>query len=129
MELTVSQVIFILSGLLGGGVGVSIVFQGIKKFARWRGVTSDAVIHTMVVAVSFVAAATQYVLMLKTKLPPEVLGISFTSMYGVSQVVFKYSKYVRGFLDKVNAYNSSKKLSAAQPVADVPESTPPPFPI
>lgn len=98
---------YVLS-LIGIGGGVVIVSQLIKKLF---GLNSSHVIHLMVVAVSIVAAAAQYVLQLKN-VPVEVLGISSASIYGLSQGVYKEAKYVSDFLGKVNAYNSSQNTSA-----------------
>jgi hypothetical protein len=94
------ELIILIAAIVTGAVGVNLVAQILKKLFKLK---VDAVIHTMVVAVSFVAAAAQYVLTFKSQFPPEILGVSSAAIYGLSQVTFKYAKYVSGFIAKVSS--------------------------
>jgi hypothetical protein len=109
---------FILS-LLGGGVLVVLLAQGIK---RVFGMNSEHAIHIMVALVSGAAALAQYILNFRG-LPVEVLGVSSTSIYGISQFVYKESKYVSDLLSRVQAANKSNS-SAAPAVATPAVSAP-----
>jgi hypothetical protein len=109
---------FILS-LLGGGVLVVLLAQGIK---RVFGMNSEHAIHIMVLLVSGAAAIAQYILNFRG-LPVEVLGVSSASIYGISQAVYKESKYAIDLLNRVQAANKSNS-SAAPAVATPAVSSP-----
>ena len=99
--------------LLGGGVAVTLIAQAIKRIF---GLSSGHVIHLMVVAISLVAAAAQYVLQAK-QLPLEVLGISGTTIYGVSQFVYNESGYLKNLVGRVqiNLAPATVPLASATP--------------
>lgn len=99
MVLSSHELIVLLSTLVGSALAVNFVAQVLKKLFKLK---TDSVIHTMVVAVSAVAGFAQYSVQIKSQLPPEVLGISATSIYGFSQVFFKYAQYAQGFITRVN---------------------------
>lgn len=86
-----------LATLLGGGVAVTLIAQAVKKVF---GLDSSHVIHLMVVAVSIVLAAAQYVLQSKN-LPPEVLGVSGATIYGISQLVYNEAGFAKTLLSRV----------------------------
>ena len=98
---------FVLS-LLGGGVGVVVLAQVIKKVA---GLNSDHVIHFMVMAVSGAAALAQYILTSRN-LPVEVLGVSAPTIYGFSQAVYKESGYLKNLLGRVQIQLAPKQAAA-----------------
>lgn len=114
MEINGHQIIVLLLTLLGGGVGVSIVAQGLKKLFK---LNVNSVIRTMVAAASAVAAGAQYAVTLKSKVPPEILGVTATTIYGASQLVFQYSKDFSGFMAKVQAFDAAQKPAAASTTA------------
>jgi hypothetical protein len=87
--------------LLGGGVGVTLVAQIIRKLAG-SNLKSKHVIRFMVGALSFGAAGLQYVTSLKG-LPPTVLGVSAPAIYGFSQLAYQYVIKTTGFLEQVDA--------------------------
>lgn len=109
MVLNGHEIISLLSLILGGGVAVNLVAQGIKKTF---GLKTDWVIHTMVVAITSVIAYAGYILSMKS-LPPDVLGISGTSIYGVSQLLFKYGRYALSFLNEVQSERKNKTPAVA----------------
>lgn len=104
MQLTTHTILVLLGSVLGGGVGVSLVAQAVKKLGKME---SEKLIHTLVVAVSLISGAAQYVLQYHSKLPTAFLGISTASIYGFSQLVFKGSKYANEFLGKVYTSNAT----------------------
>jgi hypothetical protein len=103
---------FVMS-LLAGGVGVVLLAQGIK---RVFGMNSEHAIHAMVLLVSAAAAIAQYILNFRG-LPVEVLGVSSASIYGISQAVYKESKYAIDLLNRVQAANKAKDVTASSVVA------------
>lgn len=113
-SIDINHVLPFLGVLLGGGVGVALASQAIKKAA---GLNSGHVIHLMVAGVSVVAAVAQYVLQLKN-VPVEVLGISFASIYGFSQVAYKESGYIKDFLGRIQIADANP-AKAAQATAEV----------
>lgn len=100
MVLTGHEIIAVLTALAVSGVLASVIGQGVKKTL---GLKTDSVIHTMILAVSTVLGYAQYIMQVHSKLPPEVLGISVSAIYGVSQIVFKYASYATNFLTDVQA--------------------------
>ncbi len=110
---------FILS-LFGGGVLVVLLAQGIK---RVFGMNSEHAIHIMVLLVSGAAALAQYILNFRG-LPVEVLGVSSASIYGISQAVYKESKYAIDLLNRVQAANKSNTNAVAAPAVSSPVEAP-----
>lgn len=104
-------------GALGGlGVVVALVAQGVKKSFRLDEKDTKlakASIHAVVLAATTLAGYAQYVVQFHSKLPVDVLGISGASIYGVSQVVYKFSKLVSR--DGTALENA---LAPAQPISD-----------
>jgi hypothetical protein len=113
MVLNGHEILVLLGVALGGGLGVSLVSQFLKRVA---GLQSAAAIHTMVIGLTSVAAFAQYVTELHSTLPPTVLGISATTIYGFSQLIYKYASYASKFMRDVKAYNEGQ---AAKKVSDV----------
>jgi len=93
----ISSFLPFLGVLFGGGVGVALVAQLFKKIFKLNG---PHVIHIMVITISALAAAAQYILQSKN-LPTDILGISTPVIYGVSQFVYKESGYINSFLSRV----------------------------
>lgn len=116
MQANGHQILVILASLLGGGVGVSLFAQLLKKVFKMK---TNAVIHTMVIAISVIASVAQYILQLKSQLPPVILGISLTSIYGISQVVFKYSQYAGHFFNDVKLFRASQVAPVTIPVTSI----------
>lgn len=108
MDASTHQIIVILAGILGGGLGVNLFAQLFKKAFKLK---ADGVIHAMVVGLSVVAMAAQYVVSLKAKIPPEFLGVSGTSIYGFSQLTFKTTRIGSNFLKEVRDFTATKNAS------------------
>lgn len=121
---TIDNFIPFLGLILGGGVGVALVSQALKKVF---GLNSAAVIHTMVIAVSLAIAAAQYVFAMPS-VPTEVLGISWTAIYGVSQAVYKYATMANQFLGEVQTALAAQKQSTATVAPVVATATADPAP-
>jgi hypothetical protein len=113
MVLNGHEIIILLSVFFGGGVGVAIAAYLFKVVF---GLQSSKVIHTMVVALTVVAAGAQYLLSLKN-IPPTVLGVSSTAIYGVSQLVYKGVKAANVFLSEVQAKSAADKALKASAVS------------
>ena len=120
MQVSTHEIYVLIASLFAGGVGVSLVAQFIKKVAKMQ---TDHLIHLMVLGVTGIAAAAQYIIQYHSKLPASVLGVSTASIYGFSQLVFKYSKYTNGFLSKVYSKETgtTTETTSAAPVASVSE--------
>lgn len=128
---TTHNLLLTLGTLLAGGIGVHLVANLLK---RLFGLKSSSVIHTMVLALAAVASGMQYFWQLHSNLPPVVLGISTTTVYGFSQIIYRYAGYASDFLGKVNAYQASVAPASQAPVsmppvpaevvAEAPASTP-----
>lgn len=101
---TTHSLVVVLGTLLAGGVGVHLAANILKKFF---GLKSSSVIHTLVLALAAVASGMQYFWQIHSSLPPVILGISTTTVYGFSQIIYRYSGYTSDFLGKVKAYNDS----------------------
>jgi uncharacterized membrane protein YuzA (DUF378 family) len=109
MEITSSLLATLLGLTVGGGLAVNLVALLCK---RWFGLESDSVLHTLVLALSGLAGVAEYLLVLNAQLPPQVLGVTSTSIYGFSQAIFKYAKVAGKFFEEVRAYNQSKTATA-----------------
>jgi len=105
----------VLYGLLGSGVLVTLVAQALKKLPKLE---REEVIHTMVVVLSVAAAVAQYVFQIKGQLPLKFLGVSTLTIFGVSQIVYKYAGYGLNFLSRVQIVDGSQ-TSASQADAAV----------
>lgn len=126
MVLTTHEILVLLGGIFGGGVAATLVAQLLKKLFRLK---VSSAIHIMATAVAGIAAGAQYIISIKSKIPPEILGISGPAIYGWSQLVYKNSKYTKGFLLTVAAKAvapapagvgvSEPAPTAASPVAPV----------
>lgn len=99
MDASTHQLLVLLGTLFASGALVVPVATILKKVF---GLQTKSVVHTVVVAISFVMAAGQYVLQLKAQLPPEFLGLSTSVIYGWSKLVYKYGTYGVGFLNRVD---------------------------
>jgi hypothetical protein len=126
---TTQQLLQFLGVLVGSGAAVTVVAQVIKKAL---GLKSKGVIHVMVIGVTALASAAQYVLTLKN-IPVEVLGISGTAIWGASQAYYKAAPAIVNFLTKEEAAVDGKATQADKEVAAVsvptaltsePEATP-----
>ena len=113
MQLSTHEILVLLGSVLGGGVGVSLVAQFVKKTAKMQ---STHLIHAFVVAISVIGAAAQYVMQYHSKLPSSFLGVSSVSIYGFSQLLYRGSKSANAFLGKVYASNASGSAKAETPV-------------
>jgi deferrochelatase/peroxidase EfeB len=113
MQLDTDIILKSLGVIVASGVGVSLVAQLLKKQLKLQ---ANAVIHTVVVVLASLAAFAQYFQQIHSQLPPVVLGISTTAIYGISQIVFKYASYGSTFASNVSAYNQGQK--AKQSVVD-----------
>lgn len=80
-----------------GGIGV---FGFMKLFKKVSKVDADHILHLVTLVVSLAGAVAQYVLQLKGKLPPEVLGMTTATVYAASQLVFNTSKSLDGWLSQ-----------------------------
>jgi hypothetical protein len=105
----INNVMPFLLSLLGGGVGVVLLAQVIKKLF---GMNSDKAIHTMVLLVSGVVAIASYILNFKS-LPVSVLGVSGPAIYGFSQGVYKTAKALGDLLPNVSAVLHKQSPAAA----------------
>jgi len=106
MQLSTHEILVLLGSVLGGGVAVSLLAQAVKK----SGLVKDLV-HIFVVALSAIGAVAQYLVQYHSKLPVTFLGISGASIYGVSQLVYNWSKTANGFLAKAYGSNSSTTVT------------------
>jgi hypothetical protein len=135
---TLTQFLLVMAG---SGVGLVAIAQVFKKTLRRFGVDSDAVIHTVVIALAAALGALQYFQEFHAQLPASVLGVSTVTIYGFSQMIFKYGTYALNFLNRVSAYNQSQaakqedvnktgeyldQMSSASPTPPVSESAPAP---
>lgn len=98
-----SNFVSVLGVLLGtGGVGVVVAMWLIKKVSKVKvkvsEVEADHILHAVTVTLSALAAAAQYVIQLKGKVPVDFLGLSFATVYGSSQFVFKYAQRLDNLL-------------------------------
>lgn len=113
-----------LLGASGGGIAVFLLAQAIKKAF---GLSSGHVIHLMVVAVSIIIAAAQYLLQLKN-LPVEVLGISSTTVYGVSQFVYNEAPRIMDLLKRIQLADPQnvplQPITGATPTVDAATAEP-----
>jgi hypothetical protein len=105
MQLDNETLLKLLAVMISGGVGVSLVAQFLKK---QLGLKTNAVIHTVVLVLASLAAFAQYFQQIHSQLAPSILGISTATIYGISQLVFKYASYGSAFVSKVNAYNQGQ---------------------
>lgn len=104
----------LLAMTVGGGAAVTLIAQILKKTL---GVKSTPVIHSLVVAVAALAALAQYFLALKS-LPAEVLGISGSAIWGLSQAFYKAAPYLVKFLGQVqSAENAPAPVDASVTVS------------
>lgn len=113
MQLSTHEILVLLGSVLGGGVGVSLVAQFVKKTAKMQ---STHLIHAFVVAISVLGAAAQYVMQYHSKLPSSFLGVSSVSIYGFSQLLYRGSKTANAFLGKVYASNASNQPTVSATV-------------
>lgn len=120
MVLNGHEIIILLTSILGSGAGVTLFAQLLKKLFRLK---VSSVIHLFVVAITAIAAGAQYVFQLKS-IPPDVLGISGPAIYGVSQFIYKDSKYVKDFLLAVAAKSAITGSTAAPSSSTVTTPTP-----
>lgn len=111
MQLTSHEIITLLSTALGGGAGVSLLIAGLKKVG-WV----DKLAHEMVVLTSVLAGAAQFVLQFHSKMPSSVLGVSTVSIYGFSQLVYKFSGRANQLLSRVYAGKGPVSTSETQVV-------------
>ncbi|HEX4774843.1 MAG TPA: hypothetical protein VH234_04980 [Candidatus Saccharimonadales bacterium] len=134
MVLSTHELLALVAATLGGGLGVTLVAHLFKNVFKLE---SSAVIHTLVVALSAVAAGAQYVQQIHSSIPPVVLGISGPAIYGFSQIIYRYTGYGTSFLGKVRAYNASiaqpstttasdAQVAAVNPPADAAGAEPAP---
>lgn len=106
MQIDSHQIITLLSVALGGGAGVSVLVAGLKKIGWVKNLT-----HELVVLTSVLAGAAQFVLQFHSKLPSSVLGVSTVSIYGFSQLVYKFSGRINQVLSGV--YGNKGSVSAS----------------
>src|SRR5487761_1117312 len=109
MQLTSHEIITLLSSALGGGVGGSLLGAGFKKFGWVKNLA-----HELVVLTSIAAGAAQFVLQFHSKMPSSVLGVSTVSIYGFSQLVYKFSGRLNSLLSRVYGNNGSVATAANQ---------------
>lgn len=104
-----------------GTIALPLLAQVLKKFPR---LNISAAIHTMVVLLAAAMALAQYVVQLHGTPSLFVPGISFTTIYGLSQLVYKYGKYAQPLLDKAGAFLVKPlpvpTVDATVPAMDVP---------
>src|SRR5947209_20350110 len=93
-----------------GTLALPLLAQALKKFPR---LNIGAVIHTLVVLLAALMALAQYAIQLHGKPSLFVPGISTLSIYGLSQLVYKYGKYAQPLLDKASASFSKPATPAA----------------
>jgi hypothetical protein len=111
MVLDNETILKLLGVMIASGFGVSLVAQFLKKNLGLK--TSNTVMHTLVVALACVAAFAQYFEQIHSQLAPTILGISSATIYGVSQMVFKYASYGTSFVNKINSYNQAQNATAS----------------
>ena len=116
----------VLGTLLGtGGVGVVVVMWIFKKVSKMKAKVSEAeadhALHLVAVSLSFIGAAAQYVLQLKGKVPVDFLGLSFATVYGASQFVFKESQTLDKLLKQHYGEIESALVDPAKSVASAAE--------
>jgi hypothetical protein len=104
MVVTGHTLLVLLLVIFGGGLGVNITGVIVK---RLFGIKSGTVMHTVILAITAVYSTAQYILGLHSQLPPEVLGVTGTSIYGWSQVVYRYAKSAAAFFSEVQDWNTS----------------------
>lgn len=98
-SIEVSTLVGYLGLAIGGGaVLVPLLAQAFKKVF---GLESGVVIHTMVLALGVILAGAQYVMQVHGQLPIALPGVSALTMYGVSQLVYKYAGYSKDILGRV----------------------------
>lgn len=103
MHLTSVQILEYLGILFGSGTAASVIAQIIKKSTK---VKSEPIIHVVVVSVTTLAAIAQYVLTLKN-LPPEIVGVSDTAIWGFATAVYKAAPAITKFFSQEQADEAS----------------------
>lgn len=121
-SLTATNLTPYLEVMLGSGLAVTLVAYFVKKIFK---LDSPHVIHLMVVGWAAIAAVAQYILQDKSKLPPEVLGVSISGVYGFATFLYKEKQYISDFLGRVQiADGSPKAVEAAADAAVAAVTTP-----
>ena len=126
MELTSQAISLFLVATGAGGFGVFLVAWVLKKTLKNH---LDNDIHAIVVVLSALAAVAQYFEQIHATLPPYILGVSLASIYGVSQVIYKVSKFSGTLANNVQKVADTTPTDALLPAAAAAAITAPAEPV
>ena len=116
---TTNELLKILGTLLAGGVGITFLAKITKRYVK----IEDWVLHTLVVALAAVAGVLQYVYQFHSSLPPAILGVSVPALYGYSQLLYKYSGYLKKYASQFQVVNTKTAATPEVTTPAAPETT------
>lgn len=100
---------------VAGVVAVPVLAHILKKFPR---LSISAVVHTIVVGLSAAISLAQYIIQLHSQSSLAVPVGGFLSIYGISQLVYKYGKYAQPYLGRFSSVFAKKSASTPSDTAN-----------